>query len=93
MCQLAVDRHLRAAEQRRGQREADAADAERLVLAERDADGAEHEGADQHEVQERPHVGQRIQRPQLGHGEDRRIVEADHRAEADEAERGGEGPR
>ena len=52
---------------------------------------AEHEGADQHEVQQRPHVGERIERAQLGNREkDRWIVEADHRPEADEAERGGE---
>ena len=46
----AIDRHFGAAEERRGQRERNARDTERLVLPERKADRAEQERADEHEV-------------------------------------------
>ena len=86
-CALA-DRHLRAAQHRGDERRQNARHAERLVLAQRNADDAKHEGADEHQVQQRPNVRQRIDGAELGDGQERRIVEAGHRAEPEEAKRG-----
>ena len=47
---------------------------------------AEQERRDQHDVQQRAHVRDRIQRAQLGHGEQRGIAEAQHGAQAQQAE-------
>ena len=88
-CGLALpDRHLRAAQHRGDERRQNARHSERLVLPQRNADHAEHERADKHQVQQRPHVRQRIDGAELGNGQERRIVEAGHGPEPEESERG-----
>ena len=86
MLELAVDRHLRSAERRRDERERHAGQAEGLVLSQAHAERAEQEAADEHEVQQRADERQRVERAQLGHRQHGRKVEAEHRAEADDAE-------
>ena len=83
--QFAGDRHLRSAEQRRGHRRGDGDGAEHLVAAQREADDAEQEAADEDQVQQAPHQRQRVERAGLRRGEQPRKVEAQHRAQAEHA--------
>ena len=84
--ELVVDRHARPAEQRRDQRRRHADRAERLVATQRQADHAEHEGRDQHQMQQRANVRHRVQRPRFGRREELRKVKTEDGAQPDQPE-------
>ena len=86
MRELAVEGDARSAEQRGDEGEADAGEAHPLAPAEPDTDDPQQERGHEHDVKQGPNVGQGIQAAQLGHREQRRMMEAEDAAEPDQAE-------
>ena len=90
--ELAVEGDVRSAEQRGDEGEADAGEAHPLAPAQPDADDPQQERGHEHDVKQGPNVRQGIQAAQLGHREQRRVMEAEDAAEPDQAEDDRPGP-
>ncbi len=88
--QRLVDRHARAAQQRGGERQRHAGQRQHLLPAQHRGDQAEQDRPEDDRLDQQPHHVHRIERPQLGRGQQLRKVQADDRAQRQNAEEGGQ---